>query len=204
MATEKSLSGGNLGKVLETYGGKSLKRIITVGATVFGFGLTAAILIRLFRPDCPILATVVFGAGLVIALAYVSTNWSAALAKVEVCECGVRLLRGDGTTELPWERMFKVQVGEFRKAKGRPEHAVIWTTDGKDIELPYGFWAAVGTSRLASTVRRFVEHVEEEVEFTTFGEGGGRCLANGRAQARSSVSGSVPCGPRASSGSWSA
>jgi hypothetical protein len=32
MAAEKSLSGRNLGTVLETYGGKSLKRFVIVGA----------------------------------------------------------------------------------------------------------------------------------------------------------------------------
>jgi hypothetical protein len=166
MSTEKSLLGGNLGTVLETYGGKSLNRIVTVGATIFGCGLTAAILIRAFRPDYLGLATVVLGVGLAMALAKVSTNWRAALAKVEVCEGGVRLLRRNGATELPWDRILKVQVGKFTKVRGGPvEHVVIRTTDGNDIELPYGFWNAVGTDRFATSVRRFVEDVEEEIDF---------------------------------------
>jgi hypothetical protein len=100
---EKSLSGANLGTVLETYGGKSLKRIVAVGAAVFGCGLAAAILLRSFWPDYPGPAAVVLGVGLAMALGYVGTNWTAALAKVEVCEGGVRLLRYDGgPTELPW------------------------------------------------------------------------------------------------------
>src|SRR5262245_30690130 len=104
MATQRSLSGKNLGTVLDSYGGKSQNRIITVGAAVFGCGLTAAILIRAFRPDYLALAFVVLGVGLAIALAFVSTNWMATLAKVEVCEGGVRLLRRRRATELPWDR----------------------------------------------------------------------------------------------------
>src|SRR5262245_49906342 len=109
MATDQALSGRNLGMVLETCGGKSLKRIITVGAVVFGCGLTVAMLIRTFQPDYPVLATVVLGAGVVVALAYVSTNWQAALATVEVCKGGIRVLYRDGATELPWDRILKVQ-----------------------------------------------------------------------------------------------
>jgi hypothetical protein len=170
MATENSLSGGNLGTVLETYGGKSLKRIVTVGAAIFGCGLAAAILIRLFWPDYPAPAAVVLGVCVAIALGYVSTNWTAALAKVEVCEGGLRLLRHDGgATELPWDRILKVKVGRFRKLRGWPEHVVIRTTDGNDIEFPeflrYGFWAAVGTERFATTMHRFVEDVEDDIDF---------------------------------------
>ena len=170
MATEKSLSGANLGTVLETYGGKSLKRILTVGAAVFGCGLTAAILIRLLWPDYPGPAAVVLGVGAAIALGYVSTNWTSALAKVEVCAGGLRLLRRNGgTTELPWDRIRKVRVGQFRKLRAWPEHVVIRTTDGNDIEFPeflrYGFWPAVGTERFATTVHRFVEDVEVDVDF---------------------------------------
>jgi hypothetical protein len=169
MATEKSLSGGNLGTVLETYGGKSLNRIVTIGAAIFGSGLTAAILIRSLWPDYLGPAAVVLGVGLAIALGYVSTNWSAALAKVEVCAGGVRLLRRDGaTTELAWDRILEVKVGQFRKLRGWPEHVVIRTTDRNDIEFPefrYGFWAALGTERFAATIHRFVEDVEVDVDF---------------------------------------
>src|SRR5262249_48602540 len=96
-----------------------------------------------------------------------SMNWQAALAKVEVCERGVRLLRRNGpTTELPWDRILRVQVGEFTKVRGGPVgHVVIRTTDGKDIELPFRFWGAVGTERLATRVRRFVDDVSEDVDF---------------------------------------
>jgi len=167
MPTETSLSGGNLGTVLETYGGKSLKQIVTVGVAIFGCGLTATILIRLFRPDYPGLAAVALGVGVVIALGYGSTNWGAALAKVEVCEGGVRLLRRDGVaTELPWNRIRKVTVGQFRKLRACPEHVVIRTADGKDIELPYPFWAAVGAERFGTTIHRFVGDTELEVDFS--------------------------------------
>jgi hypothetical protein len=167
MATNQALSGGNLGTVLETYGGKSLKRIVAVGAAVFGCGLTAALLIHWFRPDYPILADVFFGAGLVIALIYGTMNLAATLAKVEVCEGGVRLLRrAGGSTELPWDRILKVKVGAFTNVRGGPvENVVIRTTEGQDIEFPFGFWAAVGTERFAATLHRFVEDVEEDVEF---------------------------------------
>ena len=169
MATEKSLSGANLGTVLESYGGKSLKRIVAVGAAIFGCGLTAAILVRWFWPDYPGPAAVVLGVGVAIALGYVSTNWTSALAKVEVCEGGVRLLRRNGgATELPWDRILKVKVGQFRKLRGWPEHVVIRTTDGNDIEFPefrYGFWAGVGTERFATAVQRFVEDVDVDVDF---------------------------------------
>jgi cytochrome c biogenesis protein CcdA len=166
MATEESPSGGNLGTVLETYGGKSLGRILAVGAAVFGCGLTGALLVRWFWPDYRALAVVLFGVGVVIALGFVSTTWQAALAKVEVCERGVRLLRRNGaTTELPWDRILQVQVGELTKVRGGPvEHVVIRTTDGKDIELPFRFWGVVGTERFATRVRRFVADVEEDVD----------------------------------------
>jgi cytochrome c biogenesis protein CcdA len=167
MATEEPLSGGNLGAVLETYGGKSLGRIVAVGAAIFGCGLTAALVVRSFWPDYRALAVVLFGVGVVIALGFVSTTWQAALAKVEVCERGVRLLRRNGaTTELRWDRILQVQVGEFTKVRGGPvEHIVIRTTGGKDIELPFRFWGVVGTDRFATRVRRFVADVEEDVDF---------------------------------------
>ncbi len=170
MTTEPSLSGVNLGTVLETYGGKSLKRIIAVGAAVFGCGLAAAMLIRVFWPDYPVLATVFLGAGVVIALAYESTKWTAALAKVEICEGGLRLLRYDRRpTELPWNQICKVRVGRFSKLRAWPEHVVIRTSDGKEIEFPeflrYGFWDAVGTEHFATSVHRLVQDVEVDVDF---------------------------------------
>jgi hypothetical protein len=182
MVTEQSLSGGNLGTVLETYGGKSLTWIVSVGAAIFGCGLTAAILIRVFRPDSLALATVVLGAGVVVTLAYLRTNWDAALGKVEVCEDGLRLVRRAGVgwnlrrdvacwsgvriIELPWDRICKVRVGKFRKFRGpSPRHVVIRTTDGNDIEFPFHFWSTVGTDRFANTVKRFVEDVEVDVDF---------------------------------------
>ena len=166
MATEKSLSGGNLGTVLDTYGGKSLKRIVLVGAAIFGCALTATILIRVYRPDYLGLMLCIFVFGLGIALGYVRVNFEATRAKVEVCEGGVRLLYHDGVTELPWDRIRKVKVGYFKRVKGRPGHVVIRTTNGQDIELLYGFWASVGISRFTTTIHRFVEDVVENVEFT--------------------------------------
>ena len=169
MATEASLSGPNLGTVLETYGGKSLKRIVAVGAAIFGCALTVTILIRAFRPDYPGLMLCVFVFGLGVALGYVSTNSPAVLAKVEVCKRGVRLLRrGGGATVLPWDRILKIKVGQFRKLRAWPEHVAIRTTDGSDIEFPefrYGFWAALGTERFAATVQKFVEDVEIGIDF---------------------------------------
>jgi hypothetical protein len=167
MATETPLSGGNLGTVQETYGGKSLNRVVTIGAAIFGCGLMVALLIRWFRPDYPVLATFALGVGVVMALVYLTMNLEAALAKVEVCEGGVRLVRHDVATEVPWDRILKVKVGAFTKVRGGPvEHVVIQTTDGKDIEFRYGFWSAVGgASRFATSVRRFVEDVEEDLDF---------------------------------------
>ena len=192
MATEQSLSGGNLGTVLETYGGKSLKRIVSVGAAIFGCGLTVATLIRMFWPDHlgPILCAFVFGLG--IGLGYVSTNLDAALGKVEVCEGGLRLVRRAGVgwnlkryvdywsgvrvIELPWDRILKIKVGNFRKFRGPPpKHVVIRITDGKDIEFPFHFWSAVGTERFSTTVQRFVEDVEVNVDFILGFESGVWC-----------------------------
>jgi hypothetical protein len=181
MATEQSLSGPNLGTVLETYGGKSLKRIVAVGAAIFGCALTATMLIRVFRPDYLGLMLCVFVFGLGIALGYVSTNWNAAHAKVEVCEGGLRLLvlggaswnkKGylsrwaPGKVELPWDRILKVKVGKFRKVRGPPpDHVLIRTTDGNDIEIPFFFFVEDETQRFATNVRRFVEDVEVDVDF---------------------------------------
>jgi hypothetical protein len=181
MATEHSLSVGNLGTVLETYGGKSLKRIVAVGLAIFGCGLTATMLIRVFRPDHLGLMLCVFVFGLGIALGYMSTNWNAAHAQVEVCEGGVRLLALGGVTwnkkgylsrwapgkvELPWDRILKVKVGKFRKVRGPSlDHVVIRTTDGNDIEIPFFFLMEEETQRFATIVRRFVEDVEVDVDF---------------------------------------
>jgi hypothetical protein len=168
--------------VLETYGGKSMKRVVSVGAAIFGCGLTASILIRVFRPDFVALALVALAAGVVIALAYLTINLDAALGKVEVCEGGLRLVRRAGVgwnlkryvdywsgvriIELPWDRILKVKVGKFRKFRAPdPKHVVIRTTDGKDIEFPFHFWSAVGTERFATTVQRFVADVEVDVDF---------------------------------------
>src|SRR5262245_25390606 len=96
MATEQSPSGGSLGTVLDTYGGKSLKRIVAVGVAIFGCALTAMTLIRIFRPDYLGLMLGLFVFGLGFALGYVSTNLDAALGKVEVCEGGLRLVRRGG------------------------------------------------------------------------------------------------------------
>jgi hypothetical protein len=173
MATEATLSNAKLGTVLDTFGGKSLKRIVTVGAAIFGCGLTTAIFIRLFRPDYFGVATFVLGLGVVLALAYVRTNWEAAYAKVEVCEGGVRLhSKSDptrsvpGIVELTWDRIRKVEVGSIGRGRGWREHVVIRTIDGENVEFPYGFWAAVGTSRFAAIMDRFVADVEVDVKFT--------------------------------------
>jgi hypothetical protein len=165
MATEKSLTAGNLGTVLDTYGGKSLKRIIAVGVIVFGCGLIVGLFIRSFGPDYFGPGFVVVAVALVFAIAHVRLNWEAAFAKVEVCKRGVRLLYRDGVTELPWDRIRKIKVGYFRWVKGSPEHVVFQTTDGNKVELLFGFWAAVGTVRFTKIIRKFVEDVEERVEF---------------------------------------
>jgi hypothetical protein len=181
MATAQSLSGGNLGTVLETYGGKSRKRIVVVGAAIFGCVLTIDILIRVFRPDSLGLMLCVFVFGLGIALGYMSTKWNAAHAKFEVCEGGVRLLVLKGVTwhkggylrpcvpeivELPWDRILKLKVGKYRKVRGPPlHHFVIRTTDGNDIETPFFFLLEEETQRVATIARRFVEDVEVDVDF---------------------------------------
>jgi hypothetical protein len=182
MATEPSLSGENLGTVLESFGGKSLKQIVMVGAAIFGCGLTVAMLIRVLWPDYLVLATVVLGAGVVMALAYMSTSWEAGLAKVEVCEGGVRFSGRGGVTwdlkgyvshwsglpravELPWNHILKVKVGYFKNVRGRHEHLVLQTTDGKDVAFPFHFWSCVGTERFVGAARRFVDDVEFDVDF---------------------------------------
>jgi hypothetical protein len=180
MATEHSLSAGNLGTVLETYGGKSLKRIVSVGMAIFGCALTAMTLIRVFRPDYLGLMLCVFVFGLGIALGYISSSWNAAHAKVEVCESGVRLLvlsgviwkkgflrpSAPGIVELPWDRILKVKVGKYRKVRGPPhDHVVIRTTDGMDIEIPFFFFEEEEAQRFATIVRSFVEDVEVDVDF---------------------------------------
>jgi hypothetical protein len=165
MATEHALSSANLGTVLETYGGKSLKRIVAIGATVIGSGLTASLLVRFIWPDYRVLAIVILGIGTVIGLAYVSTTWMASIAKVEVCTGGLRLIRRTIIVELTWNRIRKIEAGRV-KARAAPEHVVIQTTDGNDIELPLGFWDAVGgASRFAKTAHRFVKNVELDVRF---------------------------------------
>jgi hypothetical protein len=177
MATEPSLLAGNLGTVLATYGGKSLKRLVAIGGTIFGCALTALILIRVFWPGSLGLTLCVFVFGFGIALGYMNVNWNATQAKLEVCEGGVRLLLLGGVTwegswapgkvELPWDRILKVKVGQFRKVKFTPlEHVVIRTTDGKDIEMPFYFLEAAETKRLTTIVRKFVEDVEVDVDFS--------------------------------------
>jgi len=51
MATGHSPSAGNLGTIPETDGGRSLRRIFTVGVADSRCGLTATMLIRVVRPD---------------------------------------------------------------------------------------------------------------------------------------------------------
>ena len=48
-------------------------------------------------------------------------------------------------------------------------------TNGKDIEFPFHFWSAVGTERFATTVQRFVEDVEVDVDFILGCESGVWC-----------------------------
>jgi hypothetical protein len=181
MATEHSLSAGSLGTVLETYGGKSLKRIVVVGLAIFGCALTAMTLVRMFRPDNLGLMLGLFVFGLGFALGYINTNWNAAHGKVEVCEGGVRLFNlggvarakggqlvswAPGSAELPWDRILKVKVGKYRKVRGPPlNHMVIRTTDGNDIEIPFFFLVEAETQRFTTLVRRFVEDVEVDVDF---------------------------------------
>lgn len=181
MATEQSLSGGNLGTVLETYGGRSRKRIVAVSVAIFGCALTAMMFIRVFRPDFLGLMLCIYVFGLGIALGYMSTNWNATHARVEVCEGGVRLLvrggvirnkkgylsrRGSSQVELPWDRILKVKVGKFRKVRGPPfDHVVFRTTDGNDVEIPFFFLVEAETQRIATIACRYVEDVEVGVDF---------------------------------------
>jgi hypothetical protein len=180
MATEPSRSVENLGTVLETFGGKSRRWVVAIGAAIFGCALTLLTVIRKFRADCLGLPLCVFVFGLGIAVGYVSTYWPATAARVEVCEGGLRLLcrggvtwdmkgyltrRSPGRVELPWDRVRKVRVGRFRKIRGRPEHVVIRTTAGTDVEVPFHFWATVGTERFVTAVRRLVGDVEVDVDY---------------------------------------
>jgi hypothetical protein len=181
MTTEHSLSAGNLGPVLEVYGGKSLNRVVAMGMAIFGCALMVATLIRVFRPDYLGLILCVFVFGLGIALGYISMNWNAAHARVEVCAGGVRLKVLGGTAwnkksnlsrwaprivELPWDRILKVKVGKYRKVRGPPHHHIaIQTTDGNDFEIPFFFFVEAETQRFATIARRFVQDVEVDVEF---------------------------------------
>ena len=181
MATEYSRSAGNLGTVLETYGGKSRTRIVAVGAAICGCGLTATTLVRVFRPDHLGLMLCVFVAGLGIALGLPEhelecgprqggglRGWSAAarprrggLEQEGLPEpLGARNRRAALGSDL------KVKVGKYRKVRGPPhDHVVIQTTDGSDVEIPFFFLADAETRRFATSVRRFVRDVETDVDF---------------------------------------
>jgi hypothetical protein len=74
MATEPALSGGDLGSVLDTYGGKSLTRIVAVGAAIFGCALSVMTLIRVLRPDYLRMMLCVFVFGLGFAPGYGNMN----------------------------------------------------------------------------------------------------------------------------------
>src|SRR3954447_19918146 len=112
-------------------------------------------------PDYRGLAIFLGCVALLVAVAYVATNWKAVGTKVEVCAGGVREIRRDGTTELPWDQILKVEVGKVVLNHKLRWNVVIRAAEVEDIELLYDFWDAVGgASRFASTVRKFVEDVE--------------------------------------------
>jgi hypothetical protein len=155
MAAKNPIPHENLGKTLETFGGKSAAALYGGMAAIgvptlvaFGFALVNA------EYRMPAIA-----AGCVLALIllmYVATNLIAVRTKVEVCDQGIHIFKRSDVNSLRWEDINLVEVGRHF-LNGKPRWGVsIHANTGECIDLGPDFWDAAGQpSKFVNVVKRF-------------------------------------------------
>src|SRR5262245_46612376 len=153
-------SDADLGKVLQTFGGRSMASLLAVGGAIAAVGIVAfgvALFVKDYREAAIATGCLI----LLIALGYVGTNLTAVGTKVEVCKGGVRVLRWRGMTELPWDQIVKIEVGKVRLEHKLRWNVIIHPADGDAVELLHGFWdAAGGAMQFAKAAQAHVDDVE--------------------------------------------
>lgn len=145
----------SLGKVFESYGGKSLGLVLGIGGAIASLGIVSlvvgAVMRDYFAPAAAVAALFVL-----IAIMYVATNLAGVFTKAEVCHGGIRIAGLRGATEIPWEQIDHIAVGRHR-LNGKLRWAVtIYDVVGNETDLLPEFWdSAGGPTRFIAVARQY-------------------------------------------------
>ncbi|HEX5106033.1 MAG TPA: hypothetical protein VFV87_19575 [Pirellulaceae bacterium] len=144
-----------LGKVLNSYGGKSLSMVLGIAGGMAGLGLVALIVGAMMREYfMPAVAVSVLM--LIIAIMYVATNLVGVFTKAEVCQGGIRITGLKGTKEIAWDEIDHIAVGRHRLNDKLRWAVTIYHASGEQTDLSPEFWdSAGGTTTFIATVRPF-------------------------------------------------
>jgi hypothetical protein len=145
----------SLGKVLESYGGKSLGLVLGIGGGIALLAIVSAIVGLVVREYFgPAMA--VGGVILAIAVMYVATNLAGVFTKAEVCAQGVRIASLSGTKELRWDEIDRIEVGTYRLNGKQRWGVTIHDETGNSTDLSPEFWdSAGGPTRFIAVARQF-------------------------------------------------
>jgi hypothetical protein len=158
MATKNPIPQEDLGKTLETFGGKSLLKLYG-GMAAIGAPMVAAFGFALLNADYRAPAIAAGCVLLLILLMYFVTNLIAVRMKVEVCEHGIHIFQRNDVTSLRWNDISRVEVGRH-SVNGKLRWGVSLHTAAGIVDLGPSFWDAAGQpSQFVNGIKRFV-HVE--------------------------------------------
>jgi hypothetical protein len=135
----------SLGKVLQTFGGKSLGLVIGIGGGIAALAVVAAILGLVMREY---LGGALFAAAviLVVAIMYVATNLVGVFNKLELCQGGIGISGLKGSTEIPWNQIDRIEYGTYL-LNGKQRWAfTIYDVTEKQTDLAPEFWDSDGNA----------------------------------------------------------
>lgn len=160
MPTKDPVPSENLGKTLETFGGKSQAKLYG-GIAAIAAPALAAFIFALVKPEYRAPAIAAGCVLVLIALVYVATNLIAVGMNVEVCEQGIHVFRRGAITSLRWDDIALVEVGRSMLNNKTRWGVMIYGNGGECIDLGPGFWDAAGQpSKFVNVIKRFVPRVQ--------------------------------------------
>jgi hypothetical protein len=161
MAPKNSIPHEDLGKTLQTFGGKSLLKLYG-GAALIGAAALAAFSFAIANMEYRTAALAIAGVLVVFLILYIVVNIVSVRTKVEVCEHGMHVFKRDDVTSLRWDEVDWIEVARTTSLKGKVRWGVsIHRQGGACVDLGPAFWDAAGEpSKFVNVVRRFVPRVE--------------------------------------------
>jgi hypothetical protein len=145
----------DLGKVLESFGGKPLGMVLAIAGGIAALAIVAVV-VGMVMPDYlggAIAAAVVI---LLIAIMYIATNLVGVFTKAEICQSGLRIKTWSGVQELPWNDIDRIEVGKHLLNGKLRWGVTIYDVAGNQHDLSPEFWdSAGGPSKFIATARQF-------------------------------------------------